>query len=81
MTSYGYEALNNVGKTVKGSVDAENEEQVKEICEKYGFVPAMNEVTVPKQLRADVQNGASLQLLPGIHACDGFFIARLRKED
>lgn len=57
----------------------ENEEQVKEICEKYGFVPAMNEVTVPKTLKADVQNGVSLQLLPGIHACDGFFIARLKK--
>lgn len=57
----------------------ENEEQVKEICEKYGFVPAMNEVTVPKTLKADVQEGASLQLLPGIHACDGFFIARLKK--
>ena len=57
----------------------ENEEQVKEICEKYGFVPAMNEVTVPKTLKADVQNGASLQLLPGIHACDGTLLHGLKK--
>ena len=57
----------------------ENEEQVKEICETYGFVPAMNEVTVPEALQADIQQDAFIQLLPGIHACDGFFIARLKK--
>ncbi|MBO5176854.1 MAG: 16S rRNA (cytosine(967)-C(5))-methyltransferase RsmB [Lachnospiraceae bacterium] len=59
----------------------ENEEQVKEICEKYGFIPAMHEVTVPTALKADVQEGAFIQLLPGIHACDGFFIARLKKKN
>ena len=59
----------------------ENEEQVKEICEKYGFIPAMHEVTVPTALKADVQEDAYIQLLPGIHACDGFFIARLRKKN
>ena len=59
----------------------ENEEQVREICEKYGFVPAMNEAAVPKELQADIREEAFLQLLPGIHACDGFFIARLRKVD
>ena len=58
----------------------ENEEQVKEICEKYGFVPAMEETLVPEALREDIKEGAFLQLLPGIHACDGFFIARLKKE-
>jgi len=59
----------------------ENEEQVKEICEKYGFIPAMHEVTVPNTLKADVQGEAYLQMLPGIHACDGFFIARLKKKN
>lgn len=59
----------------------ENEEQVKEICEKYGFIPAMHEVTVPTALKADVQEDAFIQLLPGIHACDGFFIARLKKKN
>ena len=57
----------------------ENEQQAKEICEKYGFVPAMNEVSVPEKLQMDVQENGWLQLLPGIHACDGFFIARLKK--
>ena len=58
----------------------ENEEQVREICEKYGFVPALEEQLVPEALRRDIKEGAYIQLLPGIHACDGFFIARLRKE-
>lgn len=57
----------------------ENEAQVKEICEKYGFIPALEEHLVPEALREDIKEGAFLQLLPGIHACDGFFIARLRK--
>jgi len=57
----------------------ENEKQAKEICEKYGFVPAMSEVAVPKELQAEVQEEGWIQLLPGIHACDGFFIARLKK--
>ena len=57
----------------------ENEYQAREICEKYGFVPAMEETLVPKALRADIQEGGWIQLLPGIHECDGFFIARLKK--
>ena len=57
----------------------ENERQAKEICKKYGFVPAMNEVTVPEDLKKDIQENGWIQLLPGIHACDGFFIARLKK--
>jgi len=57
----------------------ENEEQAREICKKYGFVPALNEAEVPGALKEDVQEGGWLQLLPGIHACDGFFIARLKK--
>ena len=57
----------------------ENEEQAREICKKYGFVPALDEVEVPPVLKADVQEEGWLQLLPGIHECDGFFIARLKK--
>ena len=57
----------------------ENEEQAKELCEKYGFIPALNEVDIPEALRADVQENGWLQLLPGVHECDGFFIARLKK--
>lgn len=58
----------------------ENEEQAREICRKYGFTPALEKKLVPESLREDVQEEGWLQLLPGIHECDGFFIARLKKE-
>lgn len=54
----------------------ENEENAKEVCEKYGFVPELPNQLLPEGLRRE---GDFLQLLPGVHACDGFFIARLRK--
>jgi len=54
----------------------ENEENAKEICEKYGFVPELDKERLPEKLRSESE---FLQLLPGVHACDGFFIARLRK--
>ena len=54
----------------------ENEENAKEICEKYGFVPELDKERLPEELRSESE---FLQLLPGVHACDGFFIARLRK--
>ena len=58
----------------------ENEKQAKMICEMYGFVPELKKELLPEQLRADVQEQGWLQLLCGVHACDGFFIARLRKK-
>lgn len=58
----------------------ENEEQAREICKKYGFVPALDNKLVPEKLCHDVQEDGWIQLLPGIHDCDGFFIARLKKE-
>lgn len=58
----------------------ENEKNAKEICEKYGFEPALEEQMVPEMLRADIQEGGFLQLLPGHHDCDGFFIARLKRK-
>ncbi len=57
----------------------ENEAQAKEICSRYGFAPALEEMQVPEALRAEIQEGGWLQLLPGVHECDGFFIARLKK--
>lgn len=37
MASYGYEAINNVGKTVKGSVEAENLESAKSRLKQQGM--------------------------------------------
>ena len=59
----------------------ENEKQARAICDRYGFTPALSKEFVPKALQEEIQEGGWLQLLPGIHACDGFFIARLKKEN
>lgn len=59
----------------------ENETQVEEFCRAYGFIPAMEEALVPQALCADIKDKGWIQLLPGVHACDGFFIARLRKQN
>jgi len=59
----------------------ENEEQAKDICKRYGFRPALSDDDVPGSLQRDIQEGGWLQLLPGVHACDGFYIARLKKEN
>ncbi len=58
----------------------ENEEQAKMLCKEYGFVPELKEEMLPEELRKDIQQQGWLQLLCGVHACDGFFIARLRKK-
>lgn len=54
----------------------ENEENAREICEKYGFEPELPKDRLVSGLQTESD---FLQLLPGVHACDGFFIARLRK--
>ena len=58
----------------------ENEDNVRELCERYGFSPALSETLVPEKLRSEVREGAYIQFLPGVHECDGFFIARLIKD-
>lgn len=58
----------------------ENEKQAERICKEYGFLPALEQELLPEELKNEVQKNGYLQLLPGIHKCDGFFIARLKKE-
>ncbi len=58
----------------------ENEINAKEFCEMYGFVPELAKELLPETLQAEVQEQGFIQLLCGVHACDGFFIARLRKQ-
>lgn len=58
----------------------ENEKQAKMLCKEYNFVPDLQEEMLPNELRKDIQEQGWLQLLCGVHACDGFFIARLRKK-
>lgn len=57
---------------------AENEEQLPYIISK-GFVPESLEPYLPKTLCGGTAKQGFLQLLPGIHETDGFFLARFRK--
>ncbi len=57
----------------------ENEKAVKNICDKYGFEAEDFSDELPDELKGSIKDNV-LQLLPGIHMCDGFFMARLRKK-
>ncbi len=58
---------------------AENEEQLSYIAS-LGFVPESLEPYLPKALWGETTKQGYLQLLPGLHETDGFFLARYRKE-
>lgn len=58
---------------------AENEEMVRWICRTFDFEPESMAPYMPELLQKDAEKGW-LQLLPGVHETDGFFMARLRKK-
>lgn len=55
----------------------ENEENVKFIVDKIGFMTESLKKYMPESLECD--DSGYITLLPGVHKCDGFFIARFRK--
>lgn len=59
---------------------AENEENFRWILENFDFeaVDLTNEL--PQNLKIDTARNGYIQLLPGIHPCDGFFIGKLRRK-
>lgn len=60
----------------------ENEENAEWILENLPFRPLPLETLVPGEMKKDCRNN-QIQLLPGRHPCDGFFIAafeRIRQE-
>lgn len=58
----------------------ENRENAEWFLEHFPFERAGLEMTLPEALRSSVMEGNMLQLLPGEVKCDGFFIAKFRKE-
>lgn len=58
---------------------AENEEMVDWICQEFGMETVGMAQYMPGTLQEEADKGC-LQLLPGIHGTDGFFIAKLRKQ-
>lgn len=60
---------------------AENQENVKWfLAEHPDFAPEQLKESLCAQLQGAVGEDGCLQLLPGVHDSDGFFIARLRKK-
>lgn len=57
----------------------ENEQMVEWFLKEHPFVLENLSTCLPEQLREEAKKGM-LQLLPGIHETDGFFLARLRRE-
>ena len=59
----------------------ENEEMVKWLRQNTPLKLESLDAHLPTTLLSDTTKEGYLQLLPGIHECDGFFIARLKRED
>lgn len=59
---------------------AENEEQVRFMCGKFPLVAESLNPYLPEELRCEETERGMLQLTPGVHDCDGFFLARLRRQ-
>lgn len=82
------EIVTNVAKYVKpGGImmystctmnPLENEKMAAWICEELDMEKVTIEPSLPEVLRRDVREN-TLQLLPGIHETDGFFMAKFRK--
>jgi len=58
----------------------ENIENVRWFMKQYHFQAESLNPYLPEILWSDTTKEGYLQLIPGIHQCDGFFIARLRRE-
>ncbi|MCH5262176.1 MAG: 16S rRNA (cytosine(967)-C(5))-methyltransferase RsmB [Lachnospiraceae bacterium] len=57
---------------------AENEEMVRWICDKFDLEQVSMAPYMPETLKEEADKGY-IQLLPGVHKTDGFFLAKLRK--
>lgn len=59
----------------------ENEDMVQYLTEEFALEPESLDSFLPKELHSDTTAKGYLQLLPGVHLGDGFFIARFRRKD
>ncbi len=57
----------------------ENEENVSYITNKLGLLPESLDAYLPESLHSETTKKGYLQLIPGVHQTDGFFISRFRK--
>ena len=59
----------------------ENQMNLKYFLENFPFRLDTIDPYIPEQLRCRTSEGGYIQLLPGVHDTDGFFIARLKRYD
>ncbi len=59
----------------------ENEENVRWFLSHFPYEAVSLDDCLPRELRGETTKQGYLQLLPGVHACDGFFIAKFRKNN
>lgn len=57
----------------------ENEKHVTLLSEKYKMTPVSLDEHLPEELKSETTKKGYLQLLPGIHESDGFFISVFKK--
>jgi len=60
---------------------AENQENIKWFLENYPFKLESIDAYIPKELHSKTTKIGYMQLLPGVHKTDGFFIARLKRTE
>lgn len=58
----------------------ENQDNVKWFLEHYPYELESLDPYLCEELRSETTKKGYLQLLPGVHKCDGFFIARLKRK-
>lgn len=61
--------------------NGENILQVEQFLKDHPFTPVSIDEYLPKDLRTQSTASGYLQLFPGIHDCDGFFVAKLRRNE
>ena len=57
----------------------ENQNNLKWFLNYFPFRLESIDPYLKEELRSPTTKGGYIQLLPGVHQCDGFFIARLRR--
>ena len=58
----------------------ENEDNVRWFLSHFPYEAVSLDDCLPKELRSETTKQGYLQLLPGVHQCDGFFIAKFRRK-
>ena len=59
----------------------ENEQQFAWLREKFGLAPLSLDDALPACLHSETTKSGYLQLLPGVHDTDGFFISVLCRQE